>query len=417
MMDLSKTYIEKAFYNKGKRIILFFLLGTALIRFSGSYSMSPGFIKAIFSLLVYFSLFIFPYKYVLNNDLGRRTNMLLKACLLYGIYEVLVSVFNNNPDMYAFGNKWMTLFGNDECALLFVPPLFIYLSQNEKLVRYTIKATGKYIAIVSFFVLFGNLSALGYVSIWVWAFFHYVSPKYKLAIYFTLLVTAVAVIVTARMLAIPLCVGICASLFAYSGHLKCLKYSCLGLLILIPLIFIPTLTLTDYVGGNENSPFMKIQEFTSSKTKDENLTSDTRTFLYVEMAEDLTNTNSWILGKGAYAHYYSAFFDDSTLGKYGRICSEVPFLNFLLHGGIVYVCLYFGIFLVAIWKALYRGRNRFVKCVAMILSGIVFNSFIGDMTGCNFLHLMIFMLIGCCLSKRWLNYSDAEVKEILKSHI
>lgn len=413
-MYLSKTYIDKSSSNKGKRVILFFLFATVLIRFSGSYSMSPAFIKAIYSIMVYLSLLIFPYKYILVNDFGKRTNILIRVCILYGIYSILVSVFNTAPDMYAFGNKWLTLFGNDQCALLFVPPIFIYLSQNTRLLRFAIKTSGKYIAITSIYLIFGNIYSLAYVSIWIWAFYHYVSKKYKLAIYFTILITVVAIIITARMLAIPLCVGIFANIFAYSGHLRLLKYSSFGLLLLVPLVFLPILTLTDYVGGNEESPFVKIQEVTSSKTKDENLTSDTRTFLYVEMAADLTNTNSWILGKGAYAHYYSAFFDESLLGKYGRINSEVPFLSFLLHGGIVYVCLYFGIFLIAIWKALYRGKNRFVKCVAMILSGIVFNSFIGDMTGCNFLHLMIFMLVGCCLSKRWLNYTDDEIKAILK---
>ena len=73
-------------------------------------------------------------------------------------------------------------------------------------------------------------------------------------------------------------------------------------------------------------------------------TTDTRTFLYQELAEDLTMTDSWIMGKGAFSHYYSHIFlisDSEGSDFHYRMTVEVGVLNFLLHGGLVYVILYY----------------------------------------------------------------------------
>ena len=69
--------------------------------------------------------------------------------------------------------------------------------------------------------------------------------------------------------------------------------------------------------------------------------------------------------------------------------------------------------LYAVIKAIMYGKNRFVKCIAVVIIGWIFNSFICDMNGARFYHVVFFVLLGCCLSKRWLNYSDRQVQYIM----
>ena len=121
-----------------------------------------------------------------------------------------------------------------------------------------------------------------------------------------------------------------------------------------------------------------------------------------------------LIGKGAFSHYYSFYFDQSNKGKYGRITSEVPFLNHLLRGGILYALAYYGLILLAIYKSTWQGNNKFVRSIGIIAAGWYLNSFVGDITGCKFYHIAFFLLIGCCLSRRWLNYTDIDIKRIMQ---
>ena len=144
------------------------------------------------------------------------------------------------------------------------------------------------------------------------------------------------------------------------------------------------------------STFEKLKIYISNKTDDTSISADTRTFLYVEMANDLTNSHSWLIGKGAFSHYYSVYF------------------NHLLRGGILYVLAYYGLILFAVYKSTWQGNNKFVRSIGIIAVGWYFNSFVGDITGCKFYHIAFFLLIGCCLSKKWLNYTDIDIKRIMK---
>ena len=110
----------------------------------------------------------------------------------------------------------------------------------------------------------------------------------------------------------------------------------------------------------DKTPIQEMMELAVDSEDEENDATDTRSYMYIEMALDLTNTNSWILGKGAYSHYYSEFEHQNFKGQgvdYGRVTTEVPFLNYLLRGGVVYVFLYLSLFIVAIFKGILYGKR------------------------------------------------------------
>ena len=153
----------------------------------------------------------------------------------------------------------------------------------------------------------------------------------------------------------------------------------------------------------------------SSNVEDEEMNVDTRTFLYIEIAEDLTKNESWLLGKGAYSHYYSNYFSQNVEGgdNEDRLMCEVPFLLLLLRSGLLYVIIYFCIIIIAVFKAI-KSRNNFVKSLGVIMIGWYFNSFIGDISGCRLQHLALFLLLGVCLSPMWREKNNSELLSFLK---
>jgi hypothetical protein len=176
------------------------------------------------------------------------------------------------------------------------------------------------------------------------------------------------------------------------------------------------LVLITLVISNEVSPFELIQQHTES---DKKLLHDDRTFLYSELAIDLTLTQTWLMGKGPIGSYYSTLMDDTTKSggeadNSNRIQNEVFLLSYILKGGLVYAVCYLILMIIAIFNAAFRGKNKLVRSMSVILSGVFVNSFMGDMTGCSLFQIVIWLIIGTCFSSKWINYTDSEIIERLK---
>lgn len=404
-------YNSKAL-RKAKYAVIFMLLGMILIRFWGLFFMAPTFIKLIYSGLIYLSLLSLAFTFINLKDSTKYTKILFYSLIIISILQIIRSIFNTDPSMYAFGNKWITLFGNEYTALIFAPPLYLILSNIKQIPKLIIKSSFIYVLSCFLMLLIGK-NSFAYVSIFLLLFWPYVNKKYKFLIIITYLMTLKFAFDGNRMFFITILFALVSYFIVYILKEKFIKLFTILTISIIPIFFISTLFIDDYKGNND-SYFQKIQQHLSTKKGNEELGTDTRTFLYVEMAQDLSQTNSWIFGKGALSHYYSFYFDNSNNGKYGRISSEVPFLNFLLRGGIIYTSLYFSLLLYAVWCALKYGKNKFIKSISIINTGWIFNSFIGDITGCTFYHIVFFALVGCCLNKAWLNYTDEEIKKLLK---
>lgn len=397
---------------KARHSIIFMLLGMITIRFWGLFFMAPSPIKLIFTGLCYLSLISLPFGLIKQKEFTKYTKILFYSLAAISIIQIIRSIFNTEPAIYVAGNKWITLFGNEYTALIFAPPMYIILSNIKQIPKLIIKSSFIYV-ISCFFILFVGKNAFAYVSVFLLLFWPYVNKKYKLLIIFTYLMTLKMALDGARMFLIITLFALTSYFIVYILKEKFIKLFIILTISSIPILFISTLFINDYTNEN-GSYFQKLQQYLADEKRNDELATDTRTFLYVEMAQDLSNTNSWIFGKGALSYYYSFFFDNNNNGKYGRISSEVPFLNYLLRGGIIYTSLYFYLLLYAVWCALKYGKNKFIKSTSIIITGWIFNSFIGDITGCTFYHMVFFVLVGCCLNKTWLNYTDEEIKKLLE---
>lgn len=398
------------YYYQSKRTILCVTIATIIIGFFwGLYFQAPSVVKTIFSALMILSAFVFPYGYIRNNDFDKFSNAILRIILFLGVVAVLRSVFNENADMYVFGNKWTTLFGNEYCALLLLPPLFTYLAADPENILYIKKINYRYMLIGAFFIFLFKFP-LSTLAFFLPVFVPYVKRNYKLLIGIAVLHAVLGGTLgfnPARAYLLYLLFAFAAFFLVFVvKKLAITKFFCVSCIILPFFLFVSLLYNKNL---NEPSFFENAQTYVVGKTEKRDLANDTRTFLYREMALDLTKTKSWIFGKGAFAHYYSLWFDQGLNGRFGRMGSEVPFLNFLMHGGVAYVFFYFLLLLYAIYKGLWKSNSRFVQCIAVVVTGWYFCSFVCDLTGARYYHMLFFMLLGCCLSDRFLNMNDDEI--------
>lgn len=399
--------------NNPKLSIYSLMIGTLLCGYWGLFGSAPGGIKMLFAASIYVCLLSFPYKNCFQNDYGLAGNFFLLSLIVSCIYQILVSVINFDPDMYAFGNKYVTLFLNENCAPLLFPPLFCYYAVQKENLYILIKAISIYIVVSLIMVGLGRFVNFAFTPIFLTPFFFYVNKKIKVAIIAACLFGIYYAKYSARMMLIVVAFAFASLIVSYLLNRKFVKLIFCSFVISLPFLFFVPI-LKSQLGAK--TPIQEMMELVVDSGDEENDATDTRSYMYIEMALDLTNTNSWIFGKGAYSHYYSEFEHQNFKGQgvdYGRVTTEVPFLNYLLRGGIVYVFLYLSLFVVAIFKGIFYGKNKYICSIVIITTGWFFNSFIGDTEGCRFYHLVFFFLVGCCFSKSILQSSDIEIQAML----
>jgi hypothetical protein len=156
------------------------------------------------------------------------------------------------------------------------------------------------------------------------------------------------------------------------------------------------------------SPFEKYQP----NRMDEKLTTDTRTFLYQEVLEDLDETNSFLLGKGSNGSYYSAYFDQYGGDTEKRLSVEVGILAVLLKGGLIAVILNLALIFSAIFYALFKSNNDFIVLVGLMLILHVIIFFITNYLDYSLYNVVIWFFIGLCLSKKIRDYSDQDIRKL-----
>ena len=384
------------------------LIATIIARFWGMFFMLPQGIKLVFSVLLWFSILSFPWIYAKRNEFG-KVNIFILFLLALGVLQTVRSLIVDSD--INIGNKYITIIFNEYGALLFFPPLFCYLANNNKSFKYIVRGCFYLILFFCLYFIIGK-NCFYILPIFIAPLYTLANKKEKNLIILAIGGALIQAFDGVRMAFVFVLISLVTLLILTFFYNKTLiKYLSIGLLVSPLLLFLPLL----FSAGGEDSIFMTMQEYLQMKHVQDDILVDSRTFLYLEMAEDLNHTNSWLLGKGAYGHYYSYFFEMSKSGEgdyHYRLASEVPFLNLLLHGGIIYVLLYYSLFIIAIYRALWYGKSRFMQTIAITLSTYAFMTFVGDLNGCCWFHLVIFFYIGCCFSDHWLNMTDTELKTL-----
>jgi len=152
-----------------------------------------------------------------------------------------------------------------------------------------------------------------------------------------------------------------------------------------------------------------------SGSSDSDLSIDTRTFLYVELLEDLQNTNRMLIGKGANGSYFSEYFN--SLGEDEtdtRNNIEVGILGLLLKGGLIAVFLNLAILIIAIYVAFFRSRNRYIVGIGYVLLIHTFLLFLENYIVYSGYNYAIWFFTGVCLSKKLRSMNNIEIKLLIQ---
>jgi len=162
-----------------------------------------------------------------------------------------------------------------------------------------------------------------------------------------------------------------------------------------------------YQGINGENIFQVLSEDNVQGTGQENLIADTRTDLYDEVLQDMQISKTFIFGKGINGGYVSDSFD-----TFNRTAAEVGFLQILLKSGIVGFLIYMALFISAIFKALNKSKNLFMKYLGLLLSFYVLMFFMENILAFNLFNIIIWIVVGMCHSERLRDLNDEEIREL-----
>ncbi len=150
-----------------------------------------------------------------------------------------------------------------------------------------------------------------------------------------------------------------------------------------------------------------------SKIQDDELSTDTRTFLYMEVYEDLVENKQLVYGKGANGTYYSNYFSSAEGDSETRLTLEVGVLSLLLKTGLIGVTLYLLLLFISIYFAFFRSHNYYVVGVGLMLFIHVILFFVENIISFSSYNLFVWFFIGVCLSKEVRSMSNLEIKNII----
>lgn len=314
---------------------------------------------------------------------------------------------------------WKALIGNTMALML---PLVIFSATNKMIVQSLFAFYIKYA--LPLFILFGLIirtDAFGFylIPMTILLFF---MPLLTKRIKFLVLIVTILVLVSdlgARSSVIKFGVPFVILLyyiFRKNVSVKLMEISRL-VLIIAPILFF-TLGVTgvfnvfnmdEYIKGDYTSMGVDAE----GNREEQDLTVDTRTFLYEEVLMSAVDNNYWLLGRtparGNDSESFGMFAVEVT-GRYERITNEIGLANVFTWTGVVGVILYFLIFYRASFLAVNKSRNIYVKMLGIFIAFRWLYSWIEDVNNFSLNYFMLMVVMGLCFSQSFRNMTDQEVK-------
>ena len=170
------------------------------------------------------------------------------------------------------------------------------------------------------------------------------------------------------------------------------------------------------------SPFALMQQgivtgvspFERYLSDEDDLSTDTRSFLYIELYQDLLENDRLLIGKGATGKYYSDYFSRAEGDASMRINMEVGILGVVMKGGIIAAFLHLAVLFLAIFYAFFRSRNSFVVGAGFILFVHTLLLFLENVIRYSSYNFLIWFFVGICLSKQMRRLSNSDLKNLLR---
>lgn len=144
---------------------------------------------------------------------------------------------------------------------------------------------------------------------------------------------------------------------------------------------------------------------------EEDLTADTRTFIYVEVLQTAQKYNSWWIGRSPARGYESETFGEGDLSDRGeRGSSEVGILNIFNWTGIIGILLFLIVFYKASYLAVNQSNNIFHKLLGLFIAFQWTYSWVENGNFFNLSTFILWLMIGVCFSKSFRSMTNDEIK-------
>jgi len=152
------------------------------------------------------------------------------------------------------------------------------------------------------------------------------------------------------------------------------------------------------------------------KLVEDDLSADTRTFLYVEVLETAKKYNSWIFGRTPARGNISELFGDDDLSKRNeRNGNEVSVLNYFTWLGLVGVIFIFLLYFKASYLAIFYSNNIFIKIIGLFIAFRWAFVWVEDINNFYIQYIYLWIFIGFCYSENFRKMNDNQMKDWILS--
>lgn len=315
---------------------------------------------------------------------------------------------------------WVTNFGNVYMGIAWLTPFTLLLGLKIDNWNVIFKVIPFAFILMIFISLF--IPILGINEEWIWllrpvnfiflvAFCHYNFTN-RLKVYLVLICYITVAYLDSRRLEFLYLILIAGLLLmdriiALNIRKLILRYILFGFLLIVFLIF----TLGYEHISNIVASYVKFQ--------------DSRTLLFSELLSELSFSEK-IVGRGSLGTYYSDFIvhtrrytidvlkrpwwgDSET-----RITIEVGYLQMILKGGFLMFILHISTYIYAIYVAIFKSNNKFIKRLGYYILTITIVSLVEFRPAFTPTFMLLWISIGTVLNKKYREMDNSEIEQLIK---
>lgn len=309
-------------------------------------------------------------------------------------------------------------------------PLFVYAFANERVLHCSLNLWLRYALIPFFFVfiLFLPRGAyhfyLGPLLILACCFPYVRERKWRLLVIFVLLLMMCADL-SARSQVIKAGLAVVMIFAYYFRHLitdKMLRIVHIMLFVLPIVLLVLGLTGRFNIFSDLSSREGKYMEkkIVDGKVVEEDLSTDTRTFIYEEVIMSALNNDYVVCGRSLARGNDSSFFgshmaEDLKTGRYERYANEALWPTIFTWSGIIGLILLSLIYLQASYLAVYHSNCILMKLLGVYVAFRWAYGWVEDFYSYSPMIIALWMMIAMCYSSQFRSMTDLQFKVWINS--
>lgn len=353
----------------------------------------------IISEVILFILALQAYRQ--NGVKNGLSHFVIWCAIIYNVGHILYAAIWEEDVAY------LSLFGNPEFQPAFLLPFMALVGLAPDNVRSVFKTQLYYVLMtIPIFLLLGHVNVfLGMGLLFFLSFLRFLPRKWRVFfLFFAFIYVIYCYYEDARLPIIRTLMGLAIFVFSLTKLCmsKIVKIVVFVMAISVPIYFLMLFVSTGYSVFEQSSATEQVSQIGAQKS------GDTRTFLYEEIFDDLTDNDAWILGKGINGTYYSPFFDQKHIDSDAadRKLAEVGFLDYLLKGGLVQAILYSLLLILAIYYCYFHSNSRSMVLIGSILITHYVLLFVEDVPRYDLYNFAMWFCIGMAFSPALLEHDD-----------